>query len=548
MPKDSLFPNDEPVGFQVWHKQGQRYAYVASVESNALGAIMMTTHGFLGYQRWPDNPAVSAAPGDHRSTDIGDVLIGRDGRSLEIAADDGLHLKPIAPVAGVPVDGMGAPAEPDRAAHAKEPPAEAKAGKDAVVWADDSLFQDWTVPPPPTRERVEVQIRQLKAGTEWSTIVELDIGRDETLSGRSWGDLTEAQKLDQLRLGTDVMLLDPQERHELLAREVDFARIVPTREQIETTIGRIKVLIGTTYMEGQEYDAGDQHPPRSGLEPIPFNALTRGDRIELLDMVVDWEGFTDAQRGSVKRRVLEGRGAESWMDGIGPAEPSRPLRPGSEETPLERVERELRDWKTDHASFWNEACNEAGRLRVLEGELDWTGVAARDKQAIIAREVDFRKITPEELEAAYQPSVMAAGWVIAVTPDHAPSPPGDAEIRVEPGKIGYLSGYLGGPWSDVDRDTEFRVTHVEITAPGRKLSPGEWKDVLQGLRQHLPEVAELIDGNRGGEGGDLSPAYEKLVPLPPPEAAGKPSPAELVERAGPPSPRLTGGQTHKPKL
>ena len=98
MPKDSLFPSDEPVGFLVWHKQGRHYEYVASVESNALGAILMTTHGFMGHERWQDNPGVSATPGEHRSTDIGDVLIGPDGRSMEIAADDGLRLKPIAPI------------------------------------------------------------------------------------------------------------------------------------------------------------------------------------------------------------------------------------------------------------------------------------------------------------------------------------------------------------------------------------------------------------------------------------------------------------------
>jgi hypothetical protein len=296
---------------------------------------------------------------------------------------------------------------------------------------------------------VEGQIRRLKAGTEWATIDELDIGRDETLSGRSWGDLTEGQKLDQLRLGTDVVLLPPQERHELLAREVDFARVGPTREQIEATMGRIKEVTGVTYMEGIEYDAGDQHPRRSGLEPIPFHALTSGDRVEILASGVDWEGFTDAQRGTVIRRVIEGHGAESWMEGLAPAEPGD------------------------------------AEIRVLPGKdnlLTW-----RDDRSFV--------------------------------------------IHDATGKIGYLTGYLGGPWSDVDADTEFRITHVEITAPGRKLSPGEWKDVLHGLRQHLPD-AEYLGGNRTGINGDLSPAYEKLVRLPDAEPAARrlvPSPGQLGE-------------------
>ena len=49
MPGDGLLFFNEPVGFQVWHRHGKQYEHVASVESNALGAIMMTTHGFMGY-------------------------------------------------------------------------------------------------------------------------------------------------------------------------------------------------------------------------------------------------------------------------------------------------------------------------------------------------------------------------------------------------------------------------------------------------------------------------------------------------------------------
>ena len=68
------------------------------------------------------------------------------------------------------------------------------------------------------------------------------------------------------------------------------------------------------------------------------------------------------------------------------------------------------------------------------------------------------------------------------------------------------------------------MTHVEIIAPGRTFSPGQWKDVLHELRRHLPIVVELIGGNRGGDGGDLSAAYEKLVRLPP-----APWPSEIAK-------------------
>jgi hypothetical protein len=347
-PKDSLFPSDEPIGFQVWHKQGQHYEYVASIESNALGAIMMTTHGFMGYQRWQDNPGVSPALGEHRSTDIGDVLIGRDGQTLEIAAEDGLRLKPIASIDRFPSDAKG-------------------------------------------------------------------------------------------------------------------------------------------------------------------------------------------------------------------------TRSGPEETPLERVERELRDWKTYVPAAWEGGVSEVDKLRMLEGEMDWSGVSAKDKQSLLAREVDFTKITPDELDMlealkslrryvdrldavvakaegeAHQPSQTQS----ADPPHRAPSVPGDAEIGVLPGhdnpvyrgertfdihdatgKIGHLAGYMGGPWSD----SEFRITHVEISEPGRSLTPGQWKGVLGGLREQLPD-AEYLGGNRTGINGDLSPAYEKLVRLSDAEPAARrrvPSPGDLA--------------------
>lgn len=88
------------------------------------------------------------------------------------------------------------------------------------------------------------------------------------------------------------------------------------------------------------------------------------------------------------------------------------------------------------------------------------------------------------------------------------------DIHDASGKIGFLTGYLGGPWSDADSPTEFRVTYAEITAPDRKLSPGEWKDVLQGLRENLPDVAEMVGWGKYGEGGGLSAAEEKLFRLP----------------------------------
>ncbi len=251
MPKDSLFPSDEPTGYQVWHKRGERHERVAFVESNALGAMLMTTHGFMGYARWQDHPRVTATPGEHRSTTIGDVLIGRDGQPLEIASKGGLHLKPFAAI--------------DRV-------------------SDESK---------------------------------------ETLEGYQ-RDLPEAL-----------------ESEEALAAPPQLSPTARSHQQ-----------------------SGGIH-----LEP------GKGD-----------------------------------------------------------------------PSYWREA-------------------------------IGF-------------------------------------DLHDATGKIGTLAGYMGGPWSE----DEFRISYVEISEPGRRLTPGEWKSVLRALSDHLPD-AELLGGNRTGDNGDLSPAYEKLVRLRPAEAA-----------------------------
>jgi hypothetical protein len=82
----------------------------------------------------------------------------------------------------------------------------------------------------------------------------------------------------------------------------------------------------------------------------------------------------------------------------GPYEPQR-IEGRSNEPPAGRVERQLRDWKAYHS--WG-GLSEAGKLRVLEGEIDWTGVAAVDKEAVLAREVDFARITPQQFAFVYE--------------------------------------------------------------------------------------------------------------------------------------------------
>ena len=59
-------------------------------------------------------------------------------------------------------------------------------------------------------------------------------------------------------------------------------------------------------------------------------------------------------------------------------------------------------------------------------------------------------------------------------------------------KIGYLAGVV--------HDSEFRVLILNVRWAERKLSPSEWKSVLDGLRNLLPETVTEITGNRLGEG------------------------------------------------
>src|SRR5262249_52563182 len=51
---------------------------------------------------------------------------------------------------------------------------------------------------------------------------------------------------------------------------------------------------------------------------------------------------------------------------------------------------------------WPRGYTETLKLSVLEGQIDWTGVAAKDKEAVLAREVNFAAITPEQFAFVYE--------------------------------------------------------------------------------------------------------------------------------------------------
>lgn len=81
----------------------------------------------------------------------------------------------------------------------------------------------------------------------------------------------------------------------------------------------------------------------------------------------------------------------------GPHEPQR-IQATDQKSPLERVEGRLGALKADGWTGYNDPL----KLRLLEGEIDWSGVAPRDKEAILKREVNFAAITPDQFEFVFQ--------------------------------------------------------------------------------------------------------------------------------------------------
>jgi hypothetical protein len=78
------------------------------------------------------------------------------------------------------------------------------------------------------------------------------------------------------------------------------------------------------------------------------------------------------------------------------------------EQPLARVERQVQEVKRATVNHrdeivgpWSEL-GEAVRLEELEGEVDWLGITDKQKEAVLSREVDFSKITRDQLNNAFE--------------------------------------------------------------------------------------------------------------------------------------------------
>jgi hypothetical protein len=107
------------------------------------------------------------------------------------------------------------------------------------------------------------------------------------------------------------------------------------------------------------------------------------------------------QRALAEEKIRDGTAATFNMDlegKHGPYEPQRIPVPKSTESPLERIERQIDAIKAAHGMA---GLTEAGKLRLLEGELDWTGVNDTHKRAVFSREIDFTQISPEQFHFVY---------------------------------------------------------------------------------------------------------------------------------------------------
>jgi hypothetical protein len=153
---------------------------------------------------------------------------------------------------------------------------------------------------------------------------------------------------------------------------------------------------------------------KEDLQAFLINLPESADRDLRLKLHPDWRDVTPEQRDAYfeqDKLLFRAWAAEKTRNGTaqsfnmdlqgehGPYEPQQ-IESRSDELPLARVERQLRDWKTYHS--WDRVLSEAGKLRVLEGELDWTGVDERGKEAVLAREVDFKKISGGQLQFVYE--------------------------------------------------------------------------------------------------------------------------------------------------
>jgi hypothetical protein len=153
---------------------------------------------------------------------------------------------------------------------------------------------------------------------------------------------------------------------------------------------------------------------KEDLQAFLINLPESADPHLRLKLHPDWRNVSPQQRyayieedkllfrAAAAEKITTGTARSFNMDlegKHGPHEPP-PIESLSTEPPIERVERRLREWKA--YELWDGYRSEDVKLLLLEGELNRSGVTAKDKESVLAREVNFAAITPEQFDSVYK--------------------------------------------------------------------------------------------------------------------------------------------------
>jgi hypothetical protein len=197
----------------------------------------------------------------------------------------------------------------------------------------------------------------------------------------------------------------------------DYPSVIINKTQYhygrETNYGQY--LVENAYI-AKDYWVFDE---KEDLQAFLINLPESADRNLRLKLHPDWRDVTPEQRDAyMEEDKLKSRAmaAEKIASGTahsysmdlegehGPHTPQQIPKTPSQEKPIERVVRQLREDGIPGG------LSEAGKLRFLEGEIDWDGVNARDKKVILSRVVDFSKIKSNAFEFVYQDIRHDNGW------------------------------------------------------------------------------------------------------------------------------------------
>jgi hypothetical protein len=292
------------------------------------------------------------------------------------------------------------------------------------------------------------------------------------------------------------------------------------------------------------------------------------DRGRRLRLHPDWHDVTDerrtayieedrlALRAKAQKKIETGNAQSFSMDLDGKEGPHSPQRidPNPRQQPLERVEQQLRD----HKAYRMQGLNDAGKLRVIEGEIEWTGIAFRDKEAILAREVNFAAITPEQFRFVYEDIAFDK---------MEPADPAVAEVlfhrsRVQAGlqpvrdttrnlieAIGLDTWPRSGAIVDFGLKSQEHYEALYYTVRNGEITP-EQLDAALGKGAELTALARSARSNPHRD-IEFSTDWDVLLTQPEPDAGGPagtpPSPSEIASQARQPAGERRDGQEKAPE-